>query len=298
MNIVVSGSTGLVGRALVSHLSAKGHRIIRLVRATPKPGGDEILWDPIAGRVEETGLEGADAVVHLAGENVAARRWTKKQKNKIRNSRVYGTRTLCDALARLKKRPSALLSASAIGYYGDRADEILSEENRAGSGFLPAVCAEWETATAAAAQKGIRVVNLRIGVILSAEGGALARMLLPYRLGLGGPLGGGRQYMSWISIDDTVRAIAHALETPGLAGPVNLVSPAPVTNREFNDTLGKVLRRPAILPMPAFAARLAFGEMADALLLASARVVPGRLMASGFQHLHPTLEGALRHVLK
>ncbi|OGH60924.1 MAG: TIGR01777 family protein [Candidatus Lindowbacteria bacterium RIFCSPLOWO2_12_FULL_62_27] len=297
MRILISGSTGLVGTVLDMALQAQGHAVARLVRSAPNPGHAEVRWDPAAGKIDEGGIEGVDAVVHLAGENVGARRWTATQKNKIRSSRVNGTRTLCEAIQRLKKPPASLLSASAVGIYGDRGEETLTEASPAGAGFLPEVCVEWEKAAAPAAQRGIRVAHLRIGVVLSAQGGALGRMLLPFKLGLGGPIGAGRQYMSWISVDDAVRAISFVLDTKTLIGPVNLVAPRPVTNREFSKTLGRTLHRPAIFPMPAFAARLAFGEMADALLLASARVVPGRLEAAGFSFAHPDLATALKHIL-
>lgn len=293
VNILVSGSTGLVGSALVARLERDGHRVTRLVRS----GQTGVRWDPAAGKIDEAGLEGLDAVVHLAGENVAARRWTDTQKSKIRGSRVNGTRTLCEALARLKNPPKTLLSASAVGIYGDRGDEILRDESKPGTGFLADVCRDWETATRAAAQKGIRVANLRIGIVLSLDGGALARMIPPFKMGLGGRLGSGKQYMSWITLDDTVHAIVHALNTPALSGPVNLVSPNAVTNLEFTKTLARALSRPAFFPMPAFAARLAFGELADALLLAGARATPTRLDSSGFAFQYPILENAIRHLL-
>lgn len=295
MNILVSGSAGLVGSALVSSLTAAGYRTTRLVRTGSGQAG--IRWDPAAGKIDEADLEGFDAVVHLAGENVAARRWTEKQKMKIRGSRVNGTRTLCDALARLGNPPKALLCASAVGIYGDRGDELLQDDAAPGSGFLAGVCRDWESAAQSAARKGIRVVNLRIGIVLSLSGGALARMILPFRLGMGGRLGTGKQYMSWITLDDTVAAIVHAINSPTLTGPVNVVAPNPVTNAEFTRTLGIALSRPTIFPMPAFAARLAFGELADALLLSGARAAPGRLLSSGFSFRHPVLESAIRHLL-
>lgn len=244
------------------------------------------------------GSEGPDAVVHLAGENIARARWSERQKALIRDSRVKGTRLLCDLLARYSPPPKALVCASAVGYYGDRADEILKEESAPGSGFLADVCREWEAATQPAVERGIRVVNLRIGIVLSPMGGALAKMLTPFKLGVGGTIGSGRQYMSWIALDDVVGAIHFALTNESLHGPVNAVAPNPVTNREFTHTLGRVLSRPTLFPMPAFAARLVLGEMADALLLASARVEPAQLLASGFTFRHPDLEAALRALLK
>jgi hypothetical protein len=269
--------------------------VARLVRALPTAGGD-IPWDPAAGRLDPARLEGLDAVVHLAGENIAGR-WTAAKKARIRSSRVEGTRLLAEALAGLKRPPKTLLCASAIGYYGDRGAELLREESPAGTGFLAEVCREWEAAARPAAEKGLRVVHLRIGVVLSPAGGALARMLMPFKLGLGGRIGSGSQFMSWIASDDLSGVIRHALTTESLRGPVNAVAPQAVTNLEFTQTLGRVLRRPTPFPMPAFAARLAFGEMAEALLLASARVEPTRLVASGYRFRAPELEGALRHLL-
>ncbi|MCS6924294.1 MAG: TIGR01777 family oxidoreductase [Candidatus Binatia bacterium] len=297
MRIVVTGASGLIGSALVPFLTTGGHQVTRLVRSQPRPGAAEVQWDPLAGRLEATALEGVDAVVHLAGENVAAGRWTAARKAAIRDSRVRGTQVLCDALARLSRPPRVVVSASAIGYYGDRGDELLREDSAPGAGFLAEVCRAWEAATQPAVQKGIRVVLLRFGVVLSPAGGALAKMLLPFKIGLGGVVGSGKQYMSWIGIDDAVGAIHHVLHTEALQGPVNVVAPHPVTNAEFTATLARVLRRPALVPLPAVAARLVFGEMADALLLASARVEPTRLLATAYSFRHATLEDALRHVL-
>jgi uncharacterized protein (TIGR01777 family) len=251
----------------------------------------------MTGSIDQARLEGLDGVVHLAGESIATGRWTAEKKARIRDSRVKGTRLLCESLARLDQPPRVLVSASAIGYYGDRGDEILHEDSASGSGFLAEVCHMWEAATEAASQRNIRVVNLRIGVVLSAMGGALATMLFPFRMGLGGIIGSGRQFMSWIALDDLLGSIAYALRTDTIRGPVNAVAPHPVTNREFTKTLGRVLARPTLLPMPAFAARLAFGEMADELLLSSARVEPARLSAAGYDFRYPTLEGGLRHLL-
>jgi hypothetical protein len=258
---------------------------------------NEIEWDPAAGTIDRAALAGIDAVVHLAGENIAAHRWTEKQKEKIRASRVDGTRLLAETLVAMNPRPRVWVCASAIGFYGDRGDEQLDEASRPGEGFLPDVCEQWEGATRPAADAGIRVVNVRSGVVLSPAGGALKMMLPPFRLGVGGRLGSGRQYMSWIGLDDAIGAIQYALLTDSLHGPVNLVSPQPVTNYEFTKTLGRVLGRPTIFPVPAPLARLAFGEMADALLLASARVHPAKLLTSGYKFRHGELESALRHLL-
>ena len=297
MNILVSGSSGLVGSSLVSSLSSDGHSVIRLVRSEPAAGEAEVHWNPESGKVDIERLEGLGAVVHLAGENIAAGRWAPERKARIRDSRVKGTRLLCESLADLAQPPRVLVCSSAIGYYGNRSQEILNEESASGSGFLAEVCREWEAAAEPAIQGGIRVVNLRIGVVLSAAGGALAKMLFPFRMGAGGRIGSGRQYMSWVALDDVVGAIQHALITDALQGAINVVAPHPVTNREFTKILGRVLGRPTLFSMPAFAARLAFGEMGDELLLGSTRVEPVRLLATEYQFRHPDLENALRHLL-
>jgi uncharacterized protein (TIGR01777 family) len=297
MHVLVSGASGFMGSAMVPTLIAGGHTVTRLVRSTPRPGQAEIPWNPVARSIGTPALEGLDAVVHLAGDNIASGRWTAAKKASIRNSRVQGTTVLCEALAQLVKPPKVLLSASAFGYYGDRGETILREESPPGTGFLAEVCQAWEAATAPAAQRGIRVVHLRFGMVLSPAGGALAKMLTPFRLGLGGVIGTGKQYMSWIALDDVLGAIDHALNTEALQGPVNVVAPSAVTNRDFTITLGKVLRRPTWLPLPAFAVRLMFGEMGDALLLASTRVAPARLVASGYTFQYPELEQALQHLL-
>jgi len=296
VRILVTGASGLIGSALVSYLTAGGHAVTRLIRAQPRPGQGEVHWDPETGKLDPMVLQGVDAAVHLAGESIA-QRWTPERKAKILKSRARGTRLLSESFARLTQPPCVFLCASAIGYYGDRGEEVLTEDSPSGVGFLAEVCRGWEAACAAAVQKGIRVVNLRMGIVLSAAGGVLPRMLLPFRMGLGGRIGSGRQYMSWIALDELVGVIIHALTCDILAGPVNAVAPHPVTNLEFTRTLGRVLRRPTVLPVPAFAARLALGEMADSLLLASARVEPARLAASGYAFRYPELEGALRHLL-
>ena len=300
MKILVSGSSGLVGSALLPVLRSAGHEVIRLVRSPSAPSGPgdaTVQWNPETGELDGGRLEGLDAVVHLAGENIAARRWTPAQKARIRDSRVRGTALLSDRLAKLAQPPATLVAASAIGFYGDRGDELLNEESSSGNDFLSEVCRQWEAASLPAAEKGIRVVRLRLGIVLSPRGGALAKMLLPFKLGAGGKIGAGRQTMSWIALDDAVGAICHALTDSNLSGPVNAVAPNPATNLEFTKTLGKVLFRPTLFPMPALAARLALGEMAEALLLSSTRVEPGRLADSGYSFQYPTLEGALRHLL-
>jgi len=293
MKIAITGSTGLIGTALVSSLRARDHHVVRVVRE-PKASGDDVSWSPTAGTIDARALDDLDAVVHLAGESVAEGRWTAAKKERIRASRVHGTRLLCDTLAATGNPPRVLVSASAIGYYGDRGSELLSEDAAPGAGFLSEVCQAWEAAADPARAAGIRVVHPRIGVVLSSAGGALAKMLTPFRLGLGGVIGSGQQYMSWITIDDLVGLIDHAIASDAVHGPINAVAPEAVTNREFTRSLGAVLRRPTFLPMPAFAARMAFGEMADALLLASIRVSAERAVATGYPFRHATLETALR----
>jgi hypothetical protein len=285
-----------MGHALLPFLTSGGHTVVCLSRSKARASGGPISWDPDAGIIDKDALEGFDAVVHLAGETIAGR-WTTGKKARILESRAKGTRLLCETLARLRSRPLALVSASAIGFYGDRGDQVLDEGSSAGTLFLSEVAKAWEGATEPAGRSGIRVVNLRIGFVLSKAGGGLATLLLPFKMGVGGRVGSGRQFISWIAIDDVVGAISHALLADSLRGPVNAVAPHPVTNREFTATLGRVLGRPTIFPLPAFAARLVMGEMADELLLASTRVRPSRLLASGYEFRFPDLKGALRHVL-
>src|SRR3990170_1980899 len=295
MRIAVSGSTGLVGSEVVASLSAVGHEVVRLVRRAPAPAEKAVRWDPEKGEIDAAGLEGLDAVVHLAGENIASGRWNDARKAVLRDSRVNGTRLLCEALAGLARPPKTLVCASAIGIYGDRGEDALTEESLPAAGFLPGVCREWEAASGPAARKGIRVVALRIGMVLSPKGGALSRMLPLFRAGLGGVIGSGRQYVSWVALDELPLILLHALQCGDLSGPVNAVAPRPVTNREFTQALGKALSRPTPLPVPAFALRLAVGrEMADALLLSSARVVPKRLLDTSYAFRSPELETTLR----
>lgn len=293
--VAVTGASGLVGSNLVPFLTTGGHRVRRLVRGAPS-GADEVAWDPER-PAPLPALDGIDAVVHLAGENIAGRRWTDEQKQRIRESRARGTRVLAESLAALPAPPRVFVQASAIGFYGDRGDEPLDESSPPGDGFLADVCREWEAAAEPLARRGTRVVHLRFGVILTPAGGALAQMLPPFKIGLGGPLGPGTQYLSWIGIDDVVGAIHHAVVTDALAGPVNATAPEPVRNRDFARALGRALGRPALVPVPAAALRLALGEVADALLLASARVLPERLRASGYRFRTPGVDAALAHVL-
>ena len=295
MHVAITGSHGLIGRELVPFLTTGGHRVTALVRGEASQG--QVSWDPAVGALNASELDGVDGVVHLAGENIATSRWTEVHKRRVVESRVQGTRLLCEALAKLASPPKVLVSASAIGLYGDRGDEILDENSPSGEGFLASVAREWEAATEPAAAAGIRVVHIRLGIVLSPRGGALAKMLTPFKMGAGGPIGNGRQYWSWISVDDAVGAIHHALMTNSLHGPMNVVSPDSVTNMEFTKTLGRVLSRPSVARVPAFAARLALGEMAEELLLASTRVQPKRLVDSEYRFRHDSLEDAFRHLL-
>lgn len=298
MKILVTGSTGLVGSALIPFLTTGGHQVTRLVRSSKKAFSEPtITWNVDKGQLAPHALEGFDAVIHLAGEGIANCRWSAQQKQRIRDSRVQGTQLLCETLAKLKSPPKVLVSASAIGFYGIRGDEELTENSPAGSGFLSEVCQAWEQATLPAQQAGIRVVHARLGIILSPKGGALAKMLFPFRMGGGGILGSGKQYMSCVSLDDVLGVLLHCVTTDSLSGPVNVVDPRPVTNREFTKTLGRVLFRPTIFPVPAFAVRLLFGEMGDALLLGSTRVVPRKLLESGYRFRDPDLETCLRNML-
>jgi hypothetical protein len=296
LSIVVSGSSGLVGRQLVAFLRSGGHTVYRLVRRNPV-APDEISWDPQAGEIDAAAMDGMDAIVHLAGESIAGGRWTKQRMRHILASRVEGTRLLADTIAQLKAPPRVLVSASAVGYYGSRGDELLTEESNQGEGFLADVCRAWEEAAAPARSVGVRVVSPRFGVILAGNGGMLARVTPLYRLGLGGRIGNGEQYLSWVALGDAIYALHRAVVDPSLRGPINVVAPHPVTNREFTATLGMVLGRPAVLPAPTGALRLAFGEMADQVLLTSQRAIPARLTDHGHEFAFLTLEDTLRHEL-
>lgn len=296
MRVAVTGSTGLIGRALVAMLTTQGHEVVRLVRRKPQTD-DEVFWDPDTQRLDPAHLGVLDAVVHLAGESVAGGRWTEARKELIRKSRVDGTALLVRALRQLPVPPLVLVSGSGAGYYGDTGDEAQDERGAAGAGFLASVCMAWEREALALRDAGTRCVVLRTGMVLSPAGGALAKLLPPFSLGVGGRLGSGEQWMSWISIDDMAAGILHALHEPGCDGPLNLVAPTPVRNAEFTRTLGRVLRRPTVLPVPMRVLRMALGEMADEALLASSRVVPTGLMATGYDFRHKTLESALRHGL-
>lgn len=292
MDVLVTGASGLIGSALRPALVAAGHRPVALVRR-PAAGADEVSWDPASGRLDRASIEGAGAAVHLAGVGIGDKRWTDKQKRLLRESRVQATGLLSRAIAALRDPPPVLVSASAIGYYGDRGDEILTEKSGPGDGFLPDLCQAWEAATAPAEQAGTRVVHIRSGIVLTPEGGALAKLLPLFRFGLGGRFGSGQQWQSWISMHDEIAAILHVLGA-SVAGPVNLTAPNPVRNRELAATLGRVLHRPAVLPVPKFGPSLVVGsELAENLLYFSQRVLPHRLEESGFTFAHRSLEGAL-----
>ncbi len=297
--LTITGSTGLIGTALAEFLRGRGggFEIRRLVRSRDAATGPDFFWDPSGGFIDKAALEGVDGVVHLAGESIAAGRWTAARRERILDSRVKGTRVLCEALASLESRPHTLIAASAMGYYGDRGDDVLREEEPAGDLFLSRVTELWENATAPAANAGIRVVNLRLGLVISGRGGALKQMLLPFKLGLGGRVGNGRQWVSWIAMRDLVRAIEHVIATEDVSGPVNTVAPNPVTNANLARTLGRVLRRPALLPLPKFAAVTLLGQMGRELLLTSARLSAEKLLSSGFSFHHENLESALRSEL-
>jgi len=294
MRVLITGSSGLIGSALCGRLESGGHEVVPLLRGK----GNGPYWDPAKEEIDLSGVGKIDAVVHLAGDNIASGRWTESKKQCIRESRVEATALLCEALGGLPSIPSVLISGSAVGFYGDRGEETLTEESAPGKGYLPEVVADWEAATESAEEVGIRVVHIRTGVVLSPDGGALAKMLLPFKLCLGGVLGGGDQQMSWIDIRDEVSAICFLIENSQISGPVNLTAPAPVTNYQFTKTLGKVLGRPTILPLPAFMVRLLFGEMGEHLLLEGARIKPAVLLKHGFQFQYSEVESSLASLLK
>ena len=295
---MVTGSSGLLGSHLVPALERANHTVSTLVRRADLVRENARLWTPDSGRLDANVFDGVDAVVHLAGESVADGRWSDQKKRRIRRSRIDTTSLLANTIHELTTPPTVFVVASAVGFYGDRGDEPLGETAAAGQGFLADVCRAWELAAEPAREAGIQVVHTRFGLLLSKEGGALAKMLIPFRLGLGGPLGNGKQYMSWLALDDAVEAVLFLLSRGDVRGAVNVVSPNPVTNRDFAHALGKVLRRPAAVSVPAIAARLAMGEMADEMLLASQRVLPARLQELGFEFRFPELDGALRHALR
>ena len=301
MRLIVSGASGLIGTALVPALRAAGHQVGRLVRGAAALSPGDVRWSPAEGAIDAAGLEGVDGVVHLSGESIFAglRRWTAAKRVRIRDSRVDTTALLARAIAGLARRPGVLVLVTGSGFYGDRGDDQLTEESTGGTGFLADVSRAWEAAASPAAAAGVRVVYLRTGLVLDRRGGLLGPLLPLFRLGLGGPIGQGRRFWSWIAIDDLIGVFRFALESPGLAGPVNTASPNPVTNGEFTRVLGRVVARPALIPVPPFALRLIFGRAAaNETMLTSARLVPGRLLAAGFRFRFPDLEGALRHVLR
>jgi uncharacterized protein (TIGR01777 family) len=295
LDVLVSGATGLLGSALVPALRNEGHQVRRLTRSRGS-SEDAVHWDPSTGTIDAAGLEGVNAVVHLAGENIVGR-WTDAKKARIRDSRVQGTGLLAETLAELSTPPEVMVSASATGYYGDRGNELLTEESAPGNNFLAGICQEWEAAASVAREASIRVVHPRFGIVLSTEGGALGTTLPIFKLGGGGRIGSGSQYWSWVAIDDVVGAILYVLNTEYLSGPVNVTVPDPPTNAEYTRTLGRVLGRPTVFPLPAPVARLALGQVADELLLASQRIEPTKLKESGYSYRYPELEGALRHLL-
>jgi uncharacterized protein len=296
MRILISGASGLVGAALTKAFRAEGSTVAHLVRPGGAARDDAIRWDPATGSVDASAMEGADVVVNLNGASIAGGRWTQARKAILRSSRVDATRTLVDALVRLRQKPRVLVSASAVGYYGDRGDEILTESSGAGTGFLAEMARDWEAEAIRAESSGIRPVLVRFGVILSAKGGALPRMLTPFKLGVGGRLGSGKQWMPWIALEDATRAIRFVIANADMSGPVNIVAPSPVENAAFTRTLAHALHRPAIFPAPAFALRLALGEMAD-MLLASQRAHPEKLLAAGYAFRFDTLDTALKAIL-
>ena len=294
MKILISGSSGLIGGAAATALKSDGHNVVHLIRPGKAANPGDVQWDPMHATVDVAGLEGVDVVIHLSGAGIADGRWTEERKQLLRSSRIDTTRVLVDSLSRLKQKPQVLIVASAIGYYGSRGDEILTESSTNGTDFLALVCRDWEAEASRAAATGVRTILLRTGIVLSGKGGALAKMLTPFKLGVGGRLGSGQQWMSWIAIEDVVGIIRYAIANEQVSGPVNVVAPNPVRNEEFTRLLAGMLHRPAIFPAPAFVLRLAMGEMADAVLLGSDRVKPDRMLAAGYKFRFEILEPALR----
>lgn len=288
MKLLITGGSGFIGRALTAYFTHQGHSVVSLRRGSTTPP----YWQPDQG-VIDLGDQRFDVVIHLAGENIASGRWTKKKKERILSSRVQGTQCIAEYFSQAENRPKLLICSSAVGIYGDRADEQLTEASAQGTGFLAQVCKQWEEALAPVVDAGVRVVNIRLGMVLDAQGGALAKMLVPFKMGLGCVFGNGQQYMSWIALADVVGAVAHIVEDESLSGPINLCSPQPVTNRQFTKTLGCCLHRPTFLPLPSWIAKIILGEMAEALLLSSSRIVPIKLIESGYRFQHATLESAL-----
>lgn len=298
MRVLISGSHGLIGSALVSFLADHGHRVVRLVNEKQSADNEVITWDPLEKKIKLEELEGFDSVIHLAGENVASGRWTARKKKAIYDSRILSTQFLCESFKKLSSPPKSFICASAIGFYGHCDEEFIDEKKGSGEGFLSRVCQDWESAAKILKKTSTRVVNLRFGVVLSSDGGALAQMLRPFRMGFGGRVGSGEQYMSWIAIDDAISAIYFVMRHKEIDGPVNIVSPNPVTNLEFTKVLGETLGKWVIVPLPAFLARIAMGELANELLLASTRVVPKKLEKSEFLFRFPNLKDALEHVIE
>lgn len=297
MKIAITGSSGFAGSSLIPFLESNGHEVTKIVRSKSDDGDTGINWVPENKDWHTAFAGGLDVVIHLAGENIASDKWTREKKMEILNSRVFGTRSLCESILKLDKPPGIVICASAVGFYGDRGDEVLTESSVKGELFFSKVCEKWEAETASVSEAGIRVVNLRFGMILSSKGGALPEMLTAFKKGMAGKLGSGKQYVSWIVLEDALMAIQHVLTNDSMHGPVNVTSPQSVTNKVFTKTLGKIIKRPTFMPVPAFSVRLAFGEIADEVLLASVRVKPEKLLDSGFQFKYPELDEALRSVL-
>lgn len=298
MKILIAGSSGFIGSELLSCLRGRGHEVVRIVRSESQMTSDAILWDPQHHELTPKDFEGFDVLINLAGENVSEGRWTEEKKRKIKDSRLLGTRILCEMVTRLQSPPRLLISASAIGYYGSRGDQFLTEKSPPGKGFLAEVCKKWEAVTEPATIRGIQVVQLRIGVVLSPKGGALKKMLMPFKLGLGGVIGSGNQWVSWISMDDLMGVFLHIIGHSEIHGPVNAVAPNPVTNRKLTEEIGAILRRPTIFPVPEFLVRMMFGEMGEELLLSSTRVVPEVLNNTGYTFLYPELKDALAYMIE